>query len=76
MLPFVSMENSKIGKSVYVIDNKHEIEVKDLIFSVNLYKNYIIGFDDNKLLICFSSDTDMPIGIFYVDSDIRVYLFQ
>jgi len=64
------------GKSLYIIDDKHNIGIRDLIFAVNLFKRYIYDFDDEKLSIQYSNDTEIPIQVDYKDSDIKIYFFE
>lgn len=62
--------------SYYLIGDKYKIGVRDLLFSVNLLRGYVQNYNDNKLSVRFSNDTDTPIRIEYEGSDIKIYFFQ
>lgn len=64
------------NNSVYLIDDKYKIGIRELLFAVKLFKNHTTPFDDSSLIISFSNDTDMPIKLSYIgDSGIIICIF-
>ncbi len=79
IFPYAQRLNWKIegiGSSYYLIDEKWKIGLRDLTFAINLLKKADTGFDENKLSIKFSNNSEIPIQIDYNGSNIKIYFFQ